>query len=68
MLATLLALWLAIPDFDRDGDIDQSDYGLLQVHLGEPAMPVNVFDLNGDGWIDTNDVEVFEEYERKAMK
>jgi hypothetical protein len=66
MLATLLALWLAIPDFDRDGDIDQADYGLLQVHLGEPAMPVCVYDLNGDGWIDTKDVEVFEVYERKA--
>jgi hypothetical protein len=66
VLLTLLALWLAIPDYDHDGDIDQADYGLLQVHLGEPAMPVCVYDLNGDGWIDVKDVELFEGYERKA--
>lgn len=53
-------------DFDGDGDVDQADYGLLQLHLGEPAMPYCRYDLDGSGMVDGGDVLVFEKWERRA--
>lgn len=55
-----------LADFDGDGDVDQGDYGLMQVALGEPHMPFSRFDLNMDGSIDTLDAEEFCRWQRKA--
>jgi len=53
-------LWPIAADFDHDGDVDQSDFGLLQVQLGTWAQPVNIYDLNRDGRVDGRDVEAFD--------
>lgn len=73
MIILLLALLSFSPrgehvDFDHDGDVDQSDFGLMQVALGEPCMPFSRFDLDMDGDVDTGDVEVFETWRRKAKQ
>jgi hypothetical protein len=51
------------PDFDHDGDVDQSDFGHLQAcmtALGAlPAAGCSDADLNHDGTVDQNDVSVF---------
>lgn len=71
MIAALLSIVLAFSlpgpntDFDHDGDTDQSDFGRLQVELGTQAEPVCVFDLDGDGWVDGDDVDIFLKTERK---
>jgi len=62
--AALIIALLFFPDFDRDGDIDQSDYGLLQTQLGTVAVPWCEYDLNVDGVVDTLDVEIFGEWWR----
>lgn len=36
------ALWFEPGDFDHDGDVDQSDFGLLQRQLGLPGCPMTV--------------------------
>jgi hypothetical protein len=50
-------------DFDRDGDVDQADFGHLQACLGGPLdVPVPACataDLNRDGAVDQQDVLVF---------
>lgn len=50
--------WLPIGwcDFDFDGDVDQSDFGLLQRALGTTDRR---FDLDGDGRVDVLDVDAF---------
>lgn len=44
-------------DFDGDGDVDMSDFGVLQRSLGGSDSR---FDLNGDGWVDGRDVDAFD--------
>ncbi len=49
------------PDFDRDGDVDQWDFGFLQACLTGPYVPPAVpecqpAELNGDGGVDGLDV------------
>ncbi|HPD29454.1 MAG TPA: C10 family peptidase [Phycisphaerae bacterium] len=51
-------------DFDLDGDVDQSDYGLLQRCLGDPAsVPLDPscrgVDLDRDGKVNRSDILVF---------
>lgn len=36
------SLWFGPADFDHDGDVDQSDFGLLQRQLGSPNCPMTV--------------------------
>lgn len=48
-------------DFDVDGDVDQSDFGLLQRCFGivgtiPPAC--NTFDLDGDGFVERDDTSI----------
>lgn len=45
-------------DFDHDGDVDQSDFGLLQAGYGS-SVP-SPFDLNTDGLVNPSDYLVFE--------
>lgn len=44
-------------DFDRDGDIDQADFGTLQAQLGRVG-PLSG-DLDGDGMVDDRDVDLW---------
>jgi hypothetical protein len=51
-------------DMDRDGDVDQSDFGLFQVCLRDPAVPQNDpqcagAKLNGDAVVDYSDEVIF---------
>lgn len=46
---------LPVPDFDGDGDADQTDFGLLQVQLGGGGQ----YDLTNDGRVDRDDIEMF---------
>ena len=56
---------LGIPgDFDRDGDVDQSDLGHLQVCLSGRFIPqtdpaCQDAKLNADDFVDTTDVNIF---------
>ena len=65
LLACLAAYTPPPPDFDRDGDVDQSDFGVMQVSLGEPHMPFSACDMNMDGAVDQRDVEEFMRWTRK---
>ena len=51
-------------DFDKDGDVDQADFGYLQACLsgmGEPNSPLCVVaDLSGDGDVDQIDLALFQ--------
>ncbi|HOB76165.1 MAG TPA: matrixin family metalloprotease [Phycisphaerae bacterium] len=50
-------------DFDLDGDVDQSDFGILQRCLGllpAPGSDCARAELDGDGDIDAADLEIFE--------
>lgn len=52
-------------DRDHDGDVDMTDFGLLQVCLEEPGLPQPLpvctgADLTGDGVVDHEDVMWFE--------
>lgn len=55
------------PDFDRDGDVDQSDWAIMQIALGEPHMPFSRCDMNMDGTVDQVDVMEFMRWQRKPM-
>jgi hypothetical protein len=62
--ATGCASPAAPADFDRDGDVDQSDFGHLQGCLSAPgvgqmAPGCSDADLNMDGDADSNDVVIF---------
>ncbi|GMU20752.1 MAG: hypothetical protein AMXMBFR13_08480 [Phycisphaerae bacterium] len=50
-------------DMDADGDVDQSDFGWLQVCLsgsGQPYPPsCAIADLEGDGDVDQGDLDIF---------
>jgi hypothetical protein len=51
-------------DFDRDGDVDQQDFGRFQACLTERAVPVTDPDclnanLDGDSDVDQNDFSIF---------
>jgi hypothetical protein len=53
------------PDFDRDGDVDQSDFGVLQSCYGVPDLvpwpPECVpADLDQDGDVDLDDFGFFQ--------
>jgi hypothetical protein len=55
---------LAPADFDGDGDVDLADFGHFQICLTEPLVPVTDpncldADLNGDTFVDENDLAVF---------
>lgn len=52
------------PDFDRDGDVDQDDFGHLQVCLSGPLVPQTApacqnARLDADGDVDQNDWVIF---------
>jgi len=62
--ATLTVTLMQQPgDFDGDGDVDQSDFGHLQVCLTGPGGGIadgcSDADLNGDGHVDQDDVVTF---------
>lgn len=61
----LLCYTPAPPDFDRDGDVDQSDFGVMQVQLGGPHMPFLACDMNMDGAVNQRDVEEFMKHKRR---
>lgn len=50
-------------DFDHDGDVDQSDFGLLQACFTDPGqpppVPCEIADMNGDLQVDQNDLVPF---------
>ena len=50
-------------DFDRDGDVDQDDFGALQACLRGPQSPIELactaFQIDGDTDLDFNDVNLF---------
>lgn len=51
-------------DFDHDGDVDQSDFGHLQLCLSDsspPARGCRNADLNRNGHVDQDDVGIFSE-------
>lgn len=48
--------WFPAGDFDRDGDVDQTDFGLLQRELGGRN---DAFDLNRDGQVTVADIDTF---------
>lgn len=52
----------AAADFDRDGDIDQSDFGVLQRCFAVPSMTSDcaAADLNGDSRINAEDLASFQ--------
>ena len=67
------ALAHAPADLDRDGDVDQEDFGHLQVcltgyqvRLTDPACLDT--DLDGDGYVSTSDVSIFVLYFNGADK
>ena len=62
-----LMIVLSPPDYDCDGDIDQSDFGIFQVCLtgdGQgptiPGLCANHADYDGDGDVDELDIATFE--------
>jgi len=53
------------PDFDGDGDVDQSDFGTLQQCLSGPGIPQTAPQclktrLDGDNDVDQNDYNIFQ--------
>jgi hypothetical protein len=52
-----------IADFDRDGDVDLTDFGLLQLCFSGSGVPCNpscaVTDVNSDGAVDQFDFNSF---------
>jgi hypothetical protein len=52
------------PDMDRDGDVDQSDFGLFQACLSGPGNPPTSAcegaDLDGDSDVDHTDFGIFQ--------
>jgi hypothetical protein len=54
---------LATADFDDDDDVDQQDFGFLQLCLSGLQVSLSpgceAADLNGDGFLTTDDVTVF---------
>lgn len=54
---------VCMPDFDRDGDVDQEDFGLLQRCLSGLSVPHEggcaQADLDGDGDVDGDDLGAF---------
>lgn len=53
----------AVADFDRDGDVDQTDFGVFQACLSGSAVPYGPgcgnADFDGDGAVDQNDFAAF---------
>ncbi|NLE60706.1 MAG: hypothetical protein GX616_20360 [Planctomycetes bacterium] len=49
--------WFQPADFDRDGDVDQTDFGLLQARLGRRDEAA--YDLNRDGHVTIADIDTF---------
>lgn len=47
------------PDFDNDGDVDQEDFGHLQVCFGSPSGTCADTDLNADSRVDSGDLTIF---------
>ena len=58
-----ITLTYPLGDFDLDNDVDQADFGVLQLCLSGPLVPVQdgcePADLNSDDVVDQNDVSVF---------
>jgi hypothetical protein len=69
-ILTILFMLQLKGDFDLDGDVDQSDWGIMQVCMGENrAYPefdarCQPCDLNDDWRIDGQDADLFAEIER----
>lgn len=57
------AKWFGSGDFDRDGDVDQTDFGLLQRCLSGAGVPTSAVcryaDLDADGDADNVDMNIF---------
>jgi hypothetical protein len=53
----------AAPDFDRDGDVDQADFGTFQRCLSGDGLSLDAWcgaaDFNGDGRINQKDLTIF---------
>ena len=53
-------VWPRVPDFDGDGDVDLKDFGAFQVCFDQAAAGTCLpGDLNGDGYVDEEDVTPF---------
>lgn len=53
------------PDFDRDGDVDQEDFGKLQACLGisnvsQTAPSCIITDLDNNNWVEAADLTIFQ--------
>ena len=48
------------PDFDDDGDVDQTDAAILQLDLGQARPGSGCTDLNADGLVNTQDMAIHE--------
>jgi hypothetical protein len=53
-----------VGDFDRDGDVDQEDFGHFQACLSGPGIPQDAAEcqdalLDGDEDVDNDDYEIF---------
>ena len=52
-----------VADFDHDGDVDQSDFGLFQVSVSGPDVlspKADTGDFDGDGDVDLSDFGIFQ--------
>jgi hypothetical protein len=46
--------------YDGDGVVSQSDFGLMQLHMGLGLGRGSRFDLNGDAFINDKDADLFQ--------
>lgn len=60
-VSVMLHVTTVTADFDTDGDVDQTDFGLLQACLGQVGtVPATCerFDVNQDSFINRSDIEM----------
>jgi prepilin-type N-terminal cleavage/methylation domain-containing protein len=48
-----------VGDYDRDGSVDQDDYGMWRTTFGTTVTPHSGADANGDGLVDATDYTVW---------